>query len=131
MAVREYDISDYIYEDRGCEVAPKCIQCPLGRCRFEEPGGLFAKARRERDAEIVAQFTSGIPVAILADRFNLSERQIIRVVKPAKKERIKFGQLSFPWRIPAVSIVKPTYPRMHRKRETVVRLAFPWGELVA
>jgi hypothetical protein len=27
------------YRDAGCELAPRCLRCPLERCRYDEPGG--------------------------------------------------------------------------------------------
>ena len=38
---RIHDMSDGIqwnqYPDRGCEAAPRCLSCPLARCRYDDP----------------------------------------------------------------------------------------------
>ncbi len=36
-------------EDTGCEVAPKCLECPLPRCKYDEPPRP-ARAREPRTA---------------------------------------------------------------------------------
>jgi hypothetical protein len=72
------------YEDRGCEVAPRCLECPLPRCRYDEPGGLRGLLNRDRDrriAELRSASGGRVPVDELAGRFKVSRRTVFRVLR--------------------------------------------------
>lgn len=71
---------EWTYRDTGCELHFACLSCPLPRCIDDEPGGLQAVRRRERDAEIRALRADGRPAAVLAARFGLGLRSIYRVL---------------------------------------------------
>jgi hypothetical protein len=75
------------YEDRGCDLYPSCLSCPLPRCRYEEPGGAAAMIRTGRDATILrlAQ-EDGMNVDCLAQMFGLSRRTIFRVLRGSRCE---------------------------------------------
>ena len=68
------------YRDDGCDVSESCFNCPLPRCRYEEPGGLRALLNESRDREILQLRLKGMPVEELADRFGISRRTIFRVI---------------------------------------------------
>lgn len=68
------------YRDDGCDISESCFNCPLPRCRYEEPGGLRALLNESRDREIVQLRLKGMPVEELADRFGISRRTIFRVI---------------------------------------------------
>ena len=68
------------YTDDGCEVAARCQECPLERCRYEEPGGIRAIRNAERDPQIIALRAEGMPVDDIAERFGLSRRSVYRVL---------------------------------------------------
>ena len=68
------------YRDDGCDVSESCFNCPLPRCRYEEPGGLRALLNESRDREIVQLRLKGMPVEQLADRFGVSRRTVFRVI---------------------------------------------------
>jgi hypothetical protein len=70
------------YADRGCDLFPSCLNCPLPRCRYEERGGAGALMRSGRDASIVAMADDrGMSVDALARMFGLSRRTIFRVLR--------------------------------------------------
>lgn len=68
------------YRDDGCEVSPSCLDCPLPRCRYEEPGGLRGMINGYRDRQIVESRLNGEPVETLAERHGLSRRTIFRIL---------------------------------------------------
>jgi hypothetical protein len=39
--------------DNGCEVSPKCIECPLPACRYDDPRAFKAFLRARRLAAII------------------------------------------------------------------------------
>ena len=34
------------YRDEGCELADSCLNCPLSKCIYDEPGGSITTLRR-------------------------------------------------------------------------------------
>lgn len=72
--------SDWYYRDDGCEVAPKCLECWLPKCRYDTPGGARMHHIAVRDAEIVRLHAIGTNPAEIAERFGVSKRTVFRVV---------------------------------------------------
>jgi len=74
-----------VYADKGCDLYPSCLSCPLPRCRYEEPGGASGMLRGGRDAAILRLAgKDGVPVDRLAEMFGLSRRTIFRVLRAAR-----------------------------------------------
>lgn len=73
------------YVDRGCDLYPSCLRCPLPRCRYEDPGGAAAMLRNGRDASIIRlSEQDGVSVDELARMFGLSRRTVFRVLRAAR-----------------------------------------------
>ena len=80
VADRLPDYSDY--QDRGCDLFPSCLKCPLPRCRHDMQAQGKRSARMLRDREILRQrSTSGKSTAELATEFDLSKRTIQRIIR--------------------------------------------------
>ena len=73
---------------QGCDVHPLCLECPLPRCVYEEPGGEKRALREKRNEEIRRLFHKGIGVEELAFAFNLSFRSIYRITGNGRGERV-------------------------------------------
>jgi hypothetical protein len=71
------------YRDEGCDIHPRCLTCPLPRCRYDEPGGLRAMLNAYRDQQIAALRREGAPVDQIAERYSLSRRTVFRVLSAA------------------------------------------------
>lgn len=70
------------YRDRGCDVFPSCLSCPLPRCRYDEPGGVRALLNRVRDHEIRRlRLDHELPVDEIAQRFRVSRRTVFRALE--------------------------------------------------
>jgi hypothetical protein len=70
------------YRDEGCELADSCLNCPLPKCIYDEPGGRQHWLKRQRNRQIVRLFTTeGKGVKELASMFNISRRTVQRVLK--------------------------------------------------
>jgi len=70
------------YRDEGCEFASSCLNCPLSKCIYDEPGGRQRWLKRQRDRQIVRLFTvKGKKVKELALMFGISQRTVQRVLK--------------------------------------------------
>jgi predicted DNA-binding protein (UPF0251 family) len=71
------------YIDDGCEVASRCLECPLPVCRHD--GGGLRKIRNEiRNAEIVRlRRVDGVGTAEIARRFGVHKRTVWRILSDA------------------------------------------------
>ena len=72
------------HPDLGCDVAPRCVECPLPMCRFEHPGGIRGVLKIARNREIVRLYEEGVAAETLAERFGTSERTVWYAVQEAK-----------------------------------------------
>ena len=81
------------YGDTGCDLYPSCLNCPLPRCRYEDPGGAAAMLRVGRNASILRLAQSeGLSVDELSAAFGLSRRTIFRVLRGAGGSRVRSGR---------------------------------------
>lgn len=74
------------YRDDGCSISASCFDCPLPRCRYEEPGGLRAVINETRDREMTQLRLAGMSVEELAGHFGVSRRTVFRVIGGVKPE---------------------------------------------
>jgi hypothetical protein len=69
------------YADTGCDLYDSCLNCPLERCRYDQPGGARRLMSRERDQRIVRlQHDEQLSVDLIAQRFAVSRRTVFRVL---------------------------------------------------
>ena len=72
--------------DTGCKVAPKCLECPLPQCRYDEPWGYQKLLLRQRDQAVIAAMEQdGLNVDQAAERFGLVVRTIYHIMRKAKE----------------------------------------------
>ena len=70
------------YRDEGCELSASCLNCPLEKCVYDEPGGTRHLLKKERDQQIARLFTiEGKKVKELALMYGLSQRTVQRALK--------------------------------------------------
>ena len=50
----EIDLGAAHLQDRGCEIARRCTECPLPECRFDNPG-MYRRYKRVRENEEMIQ----------------------------------------------------------------------------
>ena len=68
------------YQDDGCDLYPSCLNCPLPRCRYDEPGRRqTAKELRNKEIQHLHQ-KEGLKVEKLAQRFGVSKRTVYRII---------------------------------------------------
>ncbi len=74
------------YEDKGCEMASSCLNCPFPSCLEEEPRGK-ARFRMRRQAERMAELKrEGKSLGEISAVFAVSERTVRR-----RLEKVKVG----------------------------------------
>jgi hypothetical protein len=81
------------YGDTGCDLYPSCLNCPLPRCRYEDPGGAAAMLRVGRNASISRLAREeGMSVDELSEAFGLSRRTIFRVLSDTRRTNPRHGR---------------------------------------
>ncbi len=73
------------FQDRGCELAPSCLRCPLVHCRYDEPGGARKIRQDPRDEAIRVRHAEGVAIDALASEFSISRRSVFRVLARARE----------------------------------------------
>ena len=66
----------------GCSLFPKCLECPLPRCRYDMRAGGWELRKTIRNLKIKQGLDEGRTIKELAEEYGLSERTIWRVVAP-------------------------------------------------
>ena len=80
------------YRDNGCDLADSCLNCPLPKCIYDEPGGRQHWVKGLRDREMARLFsTEGKGMRELALVFGVSQRTVQRALKLALDDSTKKG----------------------------------------
>lgn len=74
------------YRDDGCEIAPKCLECPLPQCRYDLPPKRAGALMRE--AELRRLLAEGLTADEAAVRMGVSRRTIFRLKRYAATNTI-------------------------------------------
>ena len=70
------------YKDDGCDISPSCLQCPLPKCRYDDPGWFRREVKAKRDQEVLKmRDEERLGPSQLAARFGVSRRTIHRILK--------------------------------------------------
>ena len=69
---------EYRPRNKGCDLFPSCLRCPLPKCRYDNPGRQTGKELRNR--EMVRLRKAGMEVKELAQRFGVSKRTVHRII---------------------------------------------------
>jgi|TARA_Y100000996_G_C22514315_1_gene639811 hypothetical protein len=84
--VRSDTLPEYSnYIDNGCDLFDSCLNCPLPRCRYDDPGWIQKEKIEERDMKIYRKRKEGSSIKILAKEYNLSTRTIHRAMRRIEK----------------------------------------------
>ena len=76
------------YVDAGCSLFPKCLECPLPRCRYDMRVGESGLRKMIRNLKIKQGLGEGRTIKELAEEYGLSERTIRRVVAPPRCRKL-------------------------------------------
>ncbi len=69
------------YRDDGCEIAPKCLSCPLPACRYDLPPKRAGALLRE--SQLRALLTQGLSADEAAVAMGVSRRTVFRLKRYA------------------------------------------------
>ena len=72
----------YHYEDTGCEVSRSCLNCPLPRCKYDDPLWFQRQRRLTRDLKVLTTLhLEELTVEAAAERFSVTVRTIFRIMR--------------------------------------------------
>ncbi len=84
--VRSDALPEHIdYSDRGCELSPSCLRCPLAQCRYDRPGGARRVVQGSRDEAVQRFRDDGTGIDALASQFGLSRRSVFRILARGRR----------------------------------------------
>jgi len=76
----------YHYEDTGCEVSPSCLNCPLPRCKYDDPIWFQRHRRLAQDLRVLTTMRlEGLTVEAAAERFSVTVRTIFRIMRRCRE----------------------------------------------
>ena len=65
------------YRDTGCDIAPRCLECPLPQCRYDLPPKRAGALLRE--AKLRRLLAEGLTIDAAAERMGVSRRTVFRL----------------------------------------------------
>jgi hypothetical protein len=76
----------YPYEDTGCEMAASCLNCPLPRCKYDDPVWYQKNRRLAKDLKVYAAIEAEMLSAeAAAERFSVTVRTIFRIMERCRE----------------------------------------------
>ena len=76
----------YHYEDTGCEASESCLNCPLPRCKHDDPAWYQRNRRRAKDFQVMyAMQLEGLSMEEAAERFSVTVRTIFRILQRCRE----------------------------------------------
>ncbi|HZA24160.1 MAG TPA: hypothetical protein VFA32_16415 [Dehalococcoidia bacterium] len=76
----------YHYEDTGCEVSDSCLNCPLPRCKYDDPVWYQKHRRLAKDLKVLTVMqTEKLTVEEAAERFSVTVRTIFRIMRRCRE----------------------------------------------
>ena len=78
-----------LYQDTGCSDFASCLNCPLPMCKYDDPDGVRIYRRQIKDRQVATAYAAdpNRNVNKLAERFQLTERSIYRILSRARREQ--------------------------------------------
>ena len=87
----------YHYEDTGCEVSPSCLNCPLPRCKYDDPVWFQRHQRLSKDLDVLtAMRLEDLAVEEAAERFSVTVRTIFRIMRRCREAMSELGEAELP-----------------------------------
>ena len=76
----------YHYADTGCEVSGSCLDCPLPKCRYDDPVWYQRNRRLARDFRIVRTMQQeALSIEDTAERFGITNRTVFRILQRCRE----------------------------------------------
>ncbi len=76
----------YHYEDNGCEASDSCLDCPLPRCKYDDPTWYQRNRRLARDFRIIhVMKQESLSIEATAERFSVTVRTVFRIIQRCRE----------------------------------------------
>ena len=76
----------YHYEDTGCEASDSCLDCPLPKCKYDDPEWYQRNRRLARDFRVVATMDRDcLSIEETAERFSITVRTVFRIMQRCRE----------------------------------------------
>lgn len=70
------------YEDTGCEASDSCLNCPLPRCKHDDPAWYQRNRRLAKDFRVMyAIQQESLSMEEAAERFSVTVRTVFRILQ--------------------------------------------------
>lgn len=64
----------------GCEVHPRCLECPLPQCRYDNPKWFYQWKLTQARKPIINRLQDlDVPLEVIAAEFGVSVRQLFKI----------------------------------------------------
>ena len=81
--------TDEFYQDNGCEVSSKCLECPLSQCKYDDAWAFDEMRRYVKDFFICDLMkTENLSVDETALKLGVTSRTIFRTMARIKKSKM-------------------------------------------
>jgi hypothetical protein len=85
-------VQDFKFEDAGCEVSDSCLNCPLPRCKYDDPVWYQKHRRLAKDLKVLTVMrTEKLSVEEAAERFSVTVRTIFRIMRRSREDALNLG----------------------------------------
>lgn len=85
MSCPKGTIVNITYEDTGCHLHPKCLECPEPYCIYETEEKV-AIDKNERNNEIYKLYLQKVQINVIAEKYGLSRHMVRKIIIKVKKE---------------------------------------------
>ena len=76
----------YRYEDNGCEASDACLDCPLPRCKHDDPAWYQRNRRLAKDFQMMYTIQQErLSVEEAAERFSVTARTVFRILQRCRE----------------------------------------------
>ena len=90
----EDDSEFYHYEDNGCVVSDSCLDCPLPRCRYDDPVWFQRNQKLAKDFRMLRVMQQeSLTVEETAERFSITRRTVFRIMQRCREATVQAGDL--------------------------------------
>ena len=102
------------WPDTGCEVATACLDCPLSRCKHDDPEWYQLGRRLGRDLALYREMLrDGLSVPAAAFRFGVVPRTILRVKQRCREASVDMS----PQDMQVFAVLPPVMGFSERRRQ--------------
>ncbi len=87
----------YHYEDNGCVVSDSCLDCPLPRCRYDDPVWFQRNRKLAKDFRMLQVMQQEfLTIEETAERFSITKRTVFRIMQRCREATMQISAVGEP-----------------------------------